>query len=118
MGCDLLKAAVRRPSRNPFLRLPTLGRPFSSSITEVGGSAMFARQGFLFTHLYWLAIAGGVGVMAVGSWLVEANGGGGWKIFASSLWFLGPMAAAALLAQSQRRKMIGHAERSNAADSR
>jgi hypothetical protein len=79
---------------------------------------MLARDGFLFTHLYWIAIAGGIGVMAVGSWLVEANGGGGWKIFAFSLWFLGPMAAAALLAQSQRRKMIGDAELSNAADSR
>jgi hypothetical protein len=56
--------------------------------------------------------------MAVGSWLVEANGGGGWKLFASSLWFLGPMAVAALLAQAQRRKMIAHAELSNAADSR
>jgi len=65
---------------------------------------MFARDGFLFTHLYWIAIAGGIGVMAVGSWLLEANGGDGWKMFAFNLWFLGPMAAAALLAQTQRGK--------------
>jgi|GEM_PF-5368501 len=79
---------------------------------------MIARDGFLFTHLYWVAIAGGVGVMAVGSWIVEENGGGGWKMFAFTLWFLGPMVAAALLAQAQRRKMIAHAEQRNAADSR
>ena len=79
---------------------------------------MFGRDGFLLTHLHWIGIAGGIGVMALGSWLVEANGGSGWKMFAFSLWFLGPMAVAALLAQAQRRKMIAHAELSNAADSR
>jgi len=65
---------------------------------------MFARDGFLFSQLYWLLFVGAVGLMLLGCWLVEANGGGGWKLFASSLWFLGPMAAAALLAQTQRGK--------------
>lgn len=65
---------------------------------------MFARDRFLFSQLWWLSFVGAVGLMVVGCWLVEANGGGGWKMFAFSLWFLGPMAAAALLAQAQRRK--------------
>jgi hypothetical protein len=63
---------------------------------------MLARDGFLFPLLYWIAITGGL--VAVGSWLVEANGGSGWKMFAFSLWFLGPMAAAGLLGQAQCRK--------------
>lgn len=65
---------------------------------------MFARDGFLFSQLYWLLFVGGVGLMLLGCWLVEANGGGGWKMLALNWWFFAPMAAAALLAQWKRKK--------------
>ena len=65
---------------------------------------MFARDRFLFSQLYWLSFVGAVGLIVVGCWLVEANGGGGWKMLASNAWFLGMIAAAALRAQCQRKK--------------
>jgi hypothetical protein len=65
---------------------------------------MFARDGFPSSQLYWLLFVGAVGLMLLGCWLVEANGGGGWKMLALNGWLLAPVAAAALLAQWQRKK--------------
>ena len=65
---------------------------------------MFARDRFLSSQLYWFLFVGAVGLMLLGCWLVEANGGGGWKMLAWNGWLLAPMAAAALLAQRQRKK--------------
>ena len=43
---------------------------------------MFARDGFLSSQLHWFLFVGAVGLMLLGCWLVEANGGGGWKMLA------------------------------------
>jgi len=79
---------------------------------------MAGRDGFLFSPLYWLAFIGSAGLVVVGCWMVEVNGGGGWLMLANYVPFLGLMAATSLLAQWQRKARSMHAGPSEAADSR